>query len=84
MPLLRLVLLRLLAALPVLLGVSIITFALMAATIAVLTFLYGVAVTAATHVFAERLRASPAVSRALSRLAGIFMIGFGVKLVLSR
>lgn len=60
------------------------TFALMAATIAVLTFLYGAVVTLATHRFAERLRASPAVARTLSRIAGLFMIGFGIKLVLSR
>ncbi|MEO8080741.1 MAG: LysE family translocator [Caldimonas sp.] len=60
------------------------TFALMAATIAVLTLLYGLAVTVATHRFAERLRASPAASRVLRRLAGVFMIGFGLKLALSR
>ena len=57
------------------------TFAVMAATIAALTFLYGLIVTVLTHRLAERLRANPKVSRALSRLAGVFMIGFGLKLV---
>jgi leucine efflux protein len=60
------------------------TFAVMAATIAALTFLYGLAVTMLTHLLAERLRASPKVGRLFSRAAGLFMIGFGVKLALSR
>jgi threonine/homoserine/homoserine lactone efflux protein len=55
----------------------VLTFAVMAATIAALTFLYGLVVTLLTHRLAERLRANPKVSRALSRLAGLFMIGFG-------
>jgi len=60
------------------------TFAVMAATIATLTFAYGLIVTLLTHRLAERLRARPSVSLALNRLAGVFLIGFGVKLVLSR
>lgn len=60
------------------------TFGVMAATIAALTFAYGLIVTLLTHRLAERLRARPAVSLALNRLAGVFLIGFGVKLVLSR
>ena len=61
-----------------------VTFAVMAATIAALTFLYGVVVTLLTHTLAEKLRANPKISRALSRLAGVFMIGFGLRLVLTR
>ena len=38
----------------------------------------------AAHRLAERLRARRAVSLALNRLAGVFLIRFGVKLVLSR
>src|SRR5450432_3357606 len=57
------------------------TFAVMAATIASLTFLYGLIVTVLTHTLAERLRANPKVSRTLGRLAGVFMIGFGLRLV---
>ncbi|MEO6363937.1 MAG: LysE family translocator [Caldimonas sp.] len=60
------------------------TFAVMAATIAALTFAYGLVVTLLTHHLAERLRASPRVGRAFGRLAGLFMIGFGVKLALAR
>ena len=59
-------------------------FGVMAATIAALTFLYGLVVTLLTHRLAERLRASPAMTRALNRVAGVFLIGFGVKLALSR
>jgi threonine/homoserine/homoserine lactone efflux protein len=60
------------------------TFALMAATIAALTFLYGAIVVVLTHRLADRLRASPRITRALERLAGVVLIAFGVKLVLSK
>jgi len=60
------------------------TFGLMAATIATLTFLYGAIVVLLTHRLADRLRASPRITKALERLAGALLIGFGVKLVLSR
>jgi leucine efflux protein len=60
------------------------TFGVMAATIAGLTFLYGLIVTLLTHRLAERLRARPIVSQTLQKVAGVFLIGFGVKLVLSR
>jgi leucine efflux protein len=63
---------------------GLLTFGVMAATIAALTFLYGAIVVMLTHHFAERLRASPAISGALQKLAGLFLIGFGVKLALSR
>lgn len=60
------------------------TFGFMAATIAFLTFLYGLTVVLLTHFLAERLRANPRVSSALEKLAGVFLIGFGVKLAVSR
>jgi threonine/homoserine/homoserine lactone efflux protein len=60
------------------------TFAFMAVTIAVLTFAYGLTVVLLTHFLAERLRARPWISRTLEKLAGLFLIGFGVKLALSR
>jgi threonine/homoserine/homoserine lactone efflux protein len=63
---------------------GLVTFGVMAATIAALTLLYGLIVVLLTHRLAERLRARPAVTRALNRLAGTFLIGFGVKLALSR
>lgn len=60
------------------------TFAVMAATIAALTFTYGCVVVMLTHRLAERVRARPAISLALNRVAGVFLIGFGLKLALSR
>lgn len=60
------------------------TFGVMAATIAALTFLYGLIITVLTHRLAERMRANPRVGRFLARAAGVFMIGFGLKLALSR
>ena len=60
------------------------TFAAMAATIAALTFCYGAIVTVLTHRLAERLRADPRIGRLFGRAAGVFMIGFGLKLALSR
>jgi len=63
---------------------GLLTFGVMAATIAALTFLYGLVVVVLTHHLAERLRANPKVSGALHKLAGLFLIGFGIKLVISR
>ena len=60
------------------------TFAVMAATIAGLTFLYGLLAVLLTYFLAERLRANPSVSGALEKLAGLFLIGFGIKLAISR
>jgi threonine/homoserine/homoserine lactone efflux protein len=60
------------------------TFGVMALTIAGLTFLYGLVATLLTHFLAERLRANPKISGTLEKLAGVFLIGFGVKLALSR
>jgi len=60
------------------------TFAAMATTIAALTFLYGLGATLLTHFLAERLRANPRVSNALQKLAGVFLIAFGVKLAVAR
>jgi len=60
------------------------TFTAMAATIAVLTFAYGAIVTVLTHRLASRLRADPRIGRVFGRAAGVFMIGFGIKLALSR
>ncbi len=63
---------------------GLVTFAFMAATIAALTFAYGLTVVLLTHYLAERLRANPMVTRVLEKLAGFFLIGFGLKLALSR
>jgi threonine/homoserine/homoserine lactone efflux protein len=61
-----------------------ITFGAMAATIAFLTFLYGLGMTLLTHYLAERMRANPRIGRALEKIAGVFLIGFGLKLALSK
>ncbi|WP_394788887.1 LysE family transporter [Rhodoferax sp.] len=63
---------------------GLLTFAVMALTIAALTFAYGLVATLLTHFLAERMRANPVVSRVLNKLAGVFLIGFGVKLALSK
>ena len=63
---------------------GILSFAVMAVTIAVLTFLYGLGMTLLTHHLAERMRANPKMGRWLEKLAGIFLIGFGVKLAISK
>jgi threonine/homoserine/homoserine lactone efflux protein len=37
-----------------------------------------------THFLAERLRANPRIAAGLEKVAGIFLIGFGIKLAASR
>ncbi|MDO9132392.1 LysE family translocator [Hydrogenophaga sp.] len=63
---------------------GLVTFGAMAATIALLTFAYGLVVTLLTHFLAERMRANPVVGRVLEKVAGVFLIGFGVKLAISK
>ena len=63
---------------------GLVTFGVMAATIAGLTFLYGLTATLLTHFLAERLRASPRISATLEKLAGVFLRAFGIKLAASR
>ena len=60
------------------------TYAFMAANIALLTFLYGLTSTLLTHFLAEKVRANPMISRVLEKVAGVCLIGFGIKLALSR
>lgn len=63
---------------------GLLTFGVMALTIAVLTFLYGLAATLLTHFLAARLRANPLIGRLLEKLAGLCLIGFGLRLALTR
>ncbi|MDH0895417.1 MULTISPECIES: LysE family transporter [unclassified Pseudomonas] len=63
---------------------GLLTFAVMALTVAALTFLYGLAMTLLTHHLVERMRARPQLGKALERLAGLCLVGFGLKLALSR
>jgi threonine/homoserine/homoserine lactone efflux protein len=60
------------------------TFGAMAATVAVLTFLYCTVVITITHFAADRMRASPRIAVWLNRLAGTMLVGFGVKLALGK
>ena len=61
-----------------------ITFVFMAVNIAVLGVLYCFGVVAITHRMATRLRANPKVSGLLQKIAGLFLIGFGLKLALGK
>ncbi|MDO8942542.1 MAG: LysE family transporter, partial [Desulfobacterales bacterium] len=63
---------------------GLVSFAFMALTIAVLTFAYGLTVVFLTRHLAERLRANPLITSLLGKLAGLVLIGFGIKLVASR
>jgi leucine efflux protein len=63
---------------------GLVTFGVMAATIAFLTFVYGLGAVLLTHFLAERMRANPRIGRGLEKVAGLFLIGFGVKLAVSR
>ena len=60
------------------------TFAFMAVTIAFLTFAYAATVILMTHFLAARLRANPLIGRLMEKLAGLFLVGFGIKLAISR
>jgi len=63
---------------------GLVTFAFMAVTVAVVTFLYGMAAVLLTHKLAERMRANPRVANLLERLAGACLLGFGIKLAAMR
>jgi threonine/homoserine/homoserine lactone efflux protein len=63
---------------------GLLTFSVMAATIALLTFLYCVVVIGLTHFAAERMRANPRISAWLNRIAGAMLLGFGVKLAIGK
>ena len=61
-----------------------ITFAAMALTIFVLGFGYCFGVVLVTHFMAERIRAHPKFSSFLQKIAGVCLIGFGLKMVLTK
>ena len=63
---------------------GLVTFGFMAVSIAVLTFLYGLGMVLLTHFLAERLRANPRTAVLLQKIAGVFLIAFGIRLALSR
>ena len=61
---------------------GLLTFAVMAATIAALTLSYGLVVVLLVHHLAERVRANPLATTLLNKIAGALLIGFGIKLAL--
>jgi len=63
---------------------GVLTFGVMAATIAALTFAYGLVAVLLTHFLASRLRANPVIGRVLEKIAGACLLGFGIKLAISR
>jgi leucine efflux protein len=63
---------------------GLLTFGVMAVTVAAITLLYCVIAIAITHLAAERLRASPSIGVWLERVAGGLLVAFGVKLALGR
>jgi threonine/homoserine/homoserine lactone efflux protein len=63
---------------------GLLTFAFMAITIAALTLCYGLVVVLLAHFLAERIRASDRATSALNKTAGVLLIGFGLKLALSK
>lgn len=61
------------------------TFISMAVTIATLTLLYGLLLVLIVHFFIGRLRhTTPWLTRLFEKLAGVFLIAFGVKLLIGR
>ena len=56
------------------------TFLAMAATIAVITLAYGLALCAFANAVSAQVRLHPNLARALEKLAGVFLVGFGIKL----
>jgi threonine/homoserine/homoserine lactone efflux protein len=61
-----------------------VTFAVMAVTIAVLGFVYCWGVVWVTHSMAERIRAHPKWTSWLQKLAGVCLIGFGLRMVVAK
>jgi threonine/homoserine/homoserine lactone efflux protein len=63
---------------------GLVTYGFMAITIAVLTFIYGLIAVLLAHYLAERVRANPMIGRVLEKVAGLFLVGFGIRLVVSK
>ena len=63
---------------------GVLTFAVMALTIASLTLLYALVVVLLTRYLAQRLRAHPLIGRTLEKTAGMLLLGFGLTLALSK
>jgi leucine efflux protein len=64
--------------------VGLTTFAVMAATIAVITAAYCLVAVSIAHFAAGQLRAMPAIGRFVEKLAGLCLVGFGVRLAFGK
>ena len=62
------------------LHLGIVTFTAMAATIAVLTAAYCLTLSAFASAIGAKVRAHQRLARGLERLAGVFLVGFGIRL----
>jgi leucine efflux protein len=60
------------------------TFGVMSLTIAFFGFLYCFGVVYVTHTMAQKLRAQPRTSMLLQKVAGLMLLGFGLKLALGK
>ncbi len=63
---------------------GLLTFGVMALTVALITLAYCLIAITLTRVAAERLRASPRIGVWMERVAGGLLLGFGIKLALGR
>lgn len=57
-----------------------VTFLAMAATIALITAAYGLTLCACANAISAQVRAHRKLGQALERLAGVFLVGFGIRL----
>ena len=57
-----------------------VTFVAMAATIALITAVYGLALCAFAQAVTAKVRAHQGLARGLERAAGVFLVGFGIRL----
>jgi len=60
------------------------TFASMSLTVAVLTFLYGAGLTLLAHRLAGNMQTHPLIGQWLQKIAGVVLLGFGLRLVLQK
>ena len=63
---------------------GVLTFAVMATTVAVLTFLYGLGLTLLSYHLAGRMRQHPLLGQWLQKAAGVVLLSFGLRLVLQK
>ena len=63
---------------------GLLTFAIMAATVAGLTLAYGMGLTLLSYHLAGRMRKHPVVAQLLQKAAAVVLLGFGLRLVLQK